>query len=62
MTTFVKERRDAPEGFYEAEAAGLCWRDARQGKQPGGVGWSLITSESRRSALQVTSGALSRHV
>lgn len=25
MTAFVKERRHAPSGFYEAEAAGLAW-------------------------------------
>jgi fructosamine-3-kinase len=30
--TFVKERADAPEGFFEAEAAGLRWLDV-----PGGV-------------------------
>lgn len=31
MTTFTKSQRDAPEGFFEAEAAGLRWLAAAGG-------------------------------
>ncbi|MGC2679032.1 MAG: fructosamine kinase, partial [Mycobacterium sp.] len=34
MTDFVKRRRDAPEGFFACEAAGLQWLSAVDGGVP----------------------------
>ncbi|MGR2753789.1 fructosamine kinase family protein [Agromyces arachidis] len=37
VETFVKQRADAPTGFFEAEAAGLAWLDAAGGVPVVGV-------------------------
>lgn len=37
METIVKRRADAPEGFFEAEAAGLAWLAAAGGARVAGV-------------------------
>lgn len=37
VDTIVKQRADAPEGFFEAEAAGLAWLAAADGVRTAGV-------------------------
>jgi len=69
METIVKRRPDAPDGFFEAEAAGLAWLAAAGGVRTVGVvavgpGWieleRVIETRPDRAAARAFGAALAR--